>query len=301
MPKCDHAEDEMQQRSVIFCFLFPTDENPSESIEPAVGAFHHPTSWAIARSSPACLGLFTPCPDMGNESRLFDPLAYLRKIIPLVQAQMDLVFALGWIGDWHTVHRLLEKLHIVAVGSRHGHAQNYSASVAQETPFDSAFAAIGGIGTGFFFLPTAPWFGRHRHSASSSRSLSVRHTPSIPFARNARIHRPSPIPGNGHGPSNPGRCSSHPELSTDNLCAGQRRSRPYSPDQDAGGDRHQNGEYSCAQESVASSSPTAHQVAEIVIDCVDGSLLIPLVSSAVWLDKGYSDRFLISRGLTPSY
>jgi hypothetical protein len=77
----------VEHRQVGVGALLPADEDAAEAVEPGVGALDDPAAGAKAGLALDGLRLLAARADVGGEGELGGELAYLGKVVTLVQAE----------------------------------------------------------------------------------------------------------------------------------------------------------------------------------------------------------------------
>ena len=146
----------MEHGEVVFTFLFPSDEQPAEAVEPAVGALDHPAAGLDAVFALGG-GLLAAASDVGGKTQLVKEDAHGVGIVGLVHAH-PLGPILGGIGpfDGNAGEGRLDQGHIVPVGAGDGNAEGQAGGLGHQAAVDTLLVSIGWISTGFFPPPRAP-------------------------------------------------------------------------------------------------------------------------------------------------
>src|SRR4051812_29446357 len=106
----------MQHAEVVLDLLLPTDQNPAESIHPAVGPLYHPATGLEPRLPLQRLRLLASGPYMRREAELPNQLPGVVVVVTLVQTH-PLRLLLRRLGTLHrdALQRRLHQLLVVAV------------------------------------------------------------------------------------------------------------------------------------------------------------------------------------------
>ena len=140
----------MQKSDVVLGVLVPTHQDAPETVQPTVGAFHHPASGFEPSLPFDGLCLFASTADVGGEAELLQGAAHFSEVVTLVQAQP---LGMLWAGrrSWHrqAVHRNPHQLHVVAVGPIHCQSHRNALGFSQQAALDAPLASVGGVGAGF--------------------------------------------------------------------------------------------------------------------------------------------------------
>lgn len=140
----------MKHRDIVLAFLLPADQNPAESIEPAMCTLHHPAACSAPKIPFEFLRFLPPRLDVGDVPESLDQVAHLAIIVPLIQTKvLPVKRSWLWRNDRHAQERFFHQLHVMPIGTRHSDAQHLVGSVTQHTSFDAAFVAIRRVSAGF--------------------------------------------------------------------------------------------------------------------------------------------------------
>ena len=212
----------MNQGDVVCGLLFPPHQNAAVTVHPRMGAFHDPAT----RASPATAlpFFFAARADMRGVAKTASGEANGVGVVALVAAEV-LFTPSGWTRARHgnTGERGFDEFLVVDIGPGHGKADRHAASIGQDGPFDAQLAAIGGVFTGFFPRPAAPWSAPRRDIAIAKRCPVEHRNVEVPVSRACRTHRTASIPGSSDARCFPSRSSSAP-LSSGIPYAARRRS-----------------------------------------------------------------------------
>jgi len=147
----------MQQANVILRFLLPADENPPESVHPAMRPLDDPTARFETHTAFEFLGFFTPRSNVGDIPKLTGERADFVVVVTLVQAQpLRGVRLRPRPVDRNTLEGRPGELEIIAVRAVHGQADRYAGGFAQQAAFDAALGPVGRIRADFFPRPAGP-------------------------------------------------------------------------------------------------------------------------------------------------
>src|SRR6516225_9820693 len=136
----------MEHREVILWLLVPADQNASEPIHPAMGAFHDPATRLGASAALQLFHLLAARADMTGEAKLLNKGTHLVIVIAFVHAHSLRLFRRrsGPL-DGDTFESLLNHFHIVAVGSIHGDAHRYALGFDEHAPLDPSLGPVGRV------------------------------------------------------------------------------------------------------------------------------------------------------------
>lgn len=160
----------MQHRQIGVVTLFPANQNPTKSVQPAMGTLHDPASSLETSLLPDRSGFFATAADVRRKAKRLDQCSNLVVVIAFVQAH-SLRGALcrrrssGRKGFERRTHQL----HVMTVGSVDGHSQRNALGIGQQAALDALLAAIRRVGTRFFepargALVMAPSIASHDQS-----------------------------------------------------------------------------------------------------------------------------------------
>src|SRR3990172_8377102 len=139
--KGNPGASEMEHSDIVFNFLLPTDEQPTEAIHPRVSPLDNPSSRSIAWDVLFGRLLFAPTANVRRIAVAVHQLAHRRVVVPLIQTHVLRLFR-----RWRrTLHRYrldsgLGHLHIVTVGTVDGQANGHTMSLGQHRPLHSLLA-----------------------------------------------------------------------------------------------------------------------------------------------------------------
>ena len=185
----------MNDGSIVFRFLLPADENPSEPIHPTVRSLHHPAPRSMAGASASYRRLFPARGDVSDHSQRSHQFTHLFEVVPFVQTQvLRSVQRRSWFFHGNAFDRLSHQLEVVDVRSRHGQSHWNAVGFDQQAAFRAAFGSIRGIRAGFSPRPAVISSSPRPCSARTSPTPSVRHTPPTRFATTSQTPRPRAIP-----------------------------------------------------------------------------------------------------------
>ena len=144
----------MKKGDVVVGRLVPADQDAPESVQPTVSAFHHPAPGFESGLPFDGLSLFASTADVGGETELVHDAAHLVKVVAFIQAH---TLGLVWTGrrsrHGQAVHRGPHQFHVMTVGPVHRQTHRNALGFGQQATLDPAFAAVSGVGAGFFPPP----------------------------------------------------------------------------------------------------------------------------------------------------
>ncbi len=122
------AEGQVQHARVILRFLFPTNENATVSIHPAVCPFSYPAASLEPLGTSDQLRLLTARANMRREPEFHRQITHFVIVIPFVQTQVLRPVPRRWGSSYgDAFDRLPRELEVVDVRARHG--QSYRNTV----------------------------------------------------------------------------------------------------------------------------------------------------------------------------
>ena len=171
----------MKQGQIIFRFLFPTRQDASKPVHPAMRPFHNPATSFKSGLSFNRLRLFATSTDMCGITKFF----HLLRIVTLVQTHA-LRFSPGRLGanNWNTFYRRFNHFAIMAIGSIDRQSNRHTGCFGKQTAFNAFFGTISGVWACFFPRQAGPLSLLHPSTATTNLFLSTRHNPlnSLPRA-----------------------------------------------------------------------------------------------------------------------
>jgi len=208
----------MNQSKIVISLFLPTNEQSTEAIHPAMGAFHYPTSASVAWNPLLGTGLFSTSFDMGYIFPFRHQLTNLWIVITFVQAYvLRILIRYHWSLNCYRSQCRFHKLHIVTVSSINHHCQWNTMSFCQHTAFSTQLTTVSGITSGFFFHPMALWSLRHPWIAIPSPILLAHRISQDQLPKYDETHLLFATPESDHEP-----CLMHPNcveaLSIDSQC-----------------------------------------------------------------------------------
>jgi len=184
----------MNQSQVIFRFLFPSGQDTAESVHPAMGPLHHPTTRLEAGLSFDRLRFLAAGLDMGRITELSDQISHRVIIITFVQTHplWILFVGLGTL-DRNTLQRRLNQFAVMPIGAVNRQANGYATGFGQQTALNAFFGPIRRIRAGFFPRPAGLWSSRRPSTATTSRCLSIHRNLPKPFPTASKTPQPGSI------------------------------------------------------------------------------------------------------------
>src|ERR1051326_1568145 len=94
MSKSDVGTGQMQQAQIIERLLLPADQKPTETVEPAMGPLHDPTTRLVPGFLLNGRSLLSPRANVGGEAKLSQQSPHLIIVIASIQTHPLLLSAL---------------------------------------------------------------------------------------------------------------------------------------------------------------------------------------------------------------
>ena len=218
----------MKKAKIILRFLFPSYQYAPETIHPTMRPLGHPATGLEANLTLDRLGFFTPRANMSSICKLFDQGADLTRIIRLIQTHA-LRFLRRRLRTNHgnTLQCCFDHFTVMSIRPGNRQANRHTVGFRQQTALNAPFGPICRIGTGFFPRPAGLWSSRHPWTATTSQSLSPRHTRQAPSPRVSERRRLASIPESVNARCYSNKSPSRSERSIDSRFSIQRRCRPW--------------------------------------------------------------------------
>ena len=235
----------MKHGQVVFGLFGPANEQVPKAIEPGVGPLHDPASGFLAGFF--SLDFFPTGADVGRVAQVGQQFAHLFRSVACIQAQPLLPASrpVGLSGRFglgrHARQGARYQLHVVAVGPVKDQPHRDAPGLRQQAALDAAFAAVRGVGPGFFSRPAALCAASRRAPSTRNSTQSSRRSRPGPRPRAGQIHRLAPTAGTGCERYCLYTNLSHPALSIGSPCAIRRiwrlarRGPGYAADDSPGG------------------------------------------------------------------
>ena len=119
----DERESEFYHCHIVLQLLFPADEDSTETVHPAVGAFNDPPPCALS-GVPVRHGIFPPVANVRSISILPDKDVCGFVVVSLVQAKIVLLlWRRGRAKSDCVVQGIADELHVMYVCSGYGESQ----------------------------------------------------------------------------------------------------------------------------------------------------------------------------------
>ena len=249
----------MQHTCVVLRLLFPTNQDATESIHPAVCPFSHPPASLKPRGTPDQLRLLTARANMRREPEFPRQITHFGKVIPFVQTQVVRLVPRR-PGSFHgnALDRLSCKFEVVDVRARHGQSHGNAVRLGEQTSLGAGFGSIRRIWTGFSPRPAATWSSPRPCSAKTTSTPSVRRTLPIRLATVSKTRLPGSILETADAPSNSNKSPWRSTHSTGSRFGPRKESRPLRLDHPAGADPAPVGLCSHAPATTALQKPKTH-------------------------------------------
>lgn len=252
----------MKHCQIVFRNLLPTDQNPAESVHPAMGSLDNPP--ACFESSPARDGLdfLTASADVRRVSELPHQVPDLLVVIPFIQAKpLRGLPGRSGTSHWNALQGWLHQPHVVPIRALNCQSNGNPGSLTQQTSLDAVFGSVRRIWSGFFPRPTAPSSSRHPSTARPNQCPSTRHTRSARSPRVAQRPRLYATVETADGPWNCCISRSRSTRSTDSRCARRTLCRSWPAGREPGGGLQPKDLAPGVWATTARSVPTPHRVA----------------------------------------
>ncbi len=217
----------MEHSQVVIQSLLPSDKQPSEPVQPAVGALDYPTSRAVPRKGLYIYPLLSSAADVRCVSvSSHQPLDF-RKVIRFVHTQ---VLKLPRLGHWpirhHSFKCRLNQFHVVAVGSIRTHPYGNTLSFSQQAAFGSLLASVCRIRASTLTPQAEPWSWLHPSLATPNLGHALCRILLTRVAIESRRYQRLAKAETDHAQCSVPRIP-EAKLSTGSRCASRRRSHPY--------------------------------------------------------------------------
>lgn len=159
----------MQHGEIGVGTFFPTHQQATKSVEPAVGSLNDPAARLEAGISLDHLCLFPAHADVGGEAEGRHKFAYLIVIVPLIKTQpLRRTFRWTRTPNHDRFERLFDEFHVVPVGTIDHARDRDTAGFGEETSLDALLTPIRRVFACFFepasgALVMAPSIDNHLH------------------------------------------------------------------------------------------------------------------------------------------
>ncbi len=179
----------MQHGQVGVLAFFPAHQQPSKSVEPAVGALHNPARSAPCVSAQPILlsALASTRPLSARQAGLPEHQARtvpcILGVVAQVHAQARARLAFPRLFDGQVRQCLSHQRHIVPVGRRCHDRQRQARAIGQQTVLGTALSSVARLGVGFSPRPKAPWSSCHRAPATPNRCDATPRTAAGPASK----------------------------------------------------------------------------------------------------------------------
>ncbi len=255
--KCYPGTSKVQHSQIVVQTLLPTDEQASESIQPAMAALDHPTAGAVTWKGLLFLPLLASAADVRCVSVPSHQLLDFSKVIALVHTQPLRLCRPGNRTLCHYRFQCrLNHLHVVAVGSIHTHPYGNTVPLSQQAAFGTLLTPVCRVRASALTPRAEPLSWLHPLPATANLSLAPHRIQTTPAPTTPRRLRRLANAGTCHA-----QCSEHrtseATLSTGSRSAASRRSHPYTGGQVSTASRPS--DPPSPQAISAQSSPTEHR------------------------------------------
>src|SRR6266498_3011057 len=251
----------MQKGDVVLRLLVPTDQQPSKTVQPRVGAFHNPSARPLARLLSQLLRFFSSRLDVGGEAKFHQRLPHFVEVVALVQAHpLRLFFRRGGTLYHYALDGLSHQLHVVAVSSIYSYSHRHTMSFSQYATLHPALTPVSRIGAGFFPRPTVLWSSPRPCSTTPTLYLSVHRTAALPLPTASGTPLLLPTAESGHERWNERTGRSGRGQPIGSRYAARRIWHRHIGDQAREVCRHRNDGCFDARARAAQALPTTHQI-----------------------------------------
>ena len=184
----------MKHCHIIIRFLFPSDENTSEPIKPAMSAFNDPTSSLFTRFTLDISRFIASTPHMKRVLEFYGKFLYFITHVTCIKTEMLAMVRYNFrTRNWNTFQCRSNQLYVMPISSVYGETYWKSMLIGQYTAFNAELSAICWIFARLFFpqveissllhpsiaISSLFQFFRHRARALLSRALGKLQLPSI--------------------------------------------------------------------------------------------------------------------------
>ncbi len=179
----DQTTGKVQHGQIRIGALFPSDQQASIAVEPAMSPFDDPAPRPC--SVTLGLALIPTTSNPGHHPDLPDMLIDAATDIAPIQAQPRTRCGCRLVDD-DLRQPLFQQPAVMSVGAIDDQGQRQTVTVSEQAALDAPFAAVGRVGADFFPRPTGLSSSCHRAPASPSQSSRALRTPAVPLARSVR-------------------------------------------------------------------------------------------------------------------
>jgi len=185
----------MKQSQIIFRFLFPTRQDASKPVHPAMRPFHNPATSFETGLSFNGLCFFTSRTNMSGIAKLFYQISYLTRIITFIKAHA-LIFSLSWYRPFYrnTLYCCLYHFAIMPISTINRQANRYARCFSKQTAFNAFFSPIRRIWACFFPRQAGLLSWRHPSIAMTSQCLLTHHNLPMPLPKVSEKSQLVPTP-----------------------------------------------------------------------------------------------------------
>lgn len=132
------AQGEMQYRQIGVITLFPANQKPTKSLQPAMGTLHYPASSLETCLLPDRSGFFATTADVRRKAKRLDQCSNLVVVIAFIQAHS---LRSAFRGRRPSGRKGFEcwtcQLHVMTVGPVDGYGQRNAPGIAQKAALDT--------------------------------------------------------------------------------------------------------------------------------------------------------------------
>jgi len=246
----------MKQTQIILRFLFPSYQDATKPVHPAMRPLHNPAASLEACFTFDCLSFFTSGSNVGCITKLFHQISYFTGIISLIQRHTLWVLLCRFRTLYrNTLYRCRNHLAVMPICSINRQADRHTVGFRQQTSFNAFFSPIRRVWAGFFPRQAGLLSLRRPWTAKTSQYLSIhRSLPEIVPIVSERPRLWSTLE-NGCGLCYLNKYLFRSERSTDSRFAGQKRFHPWLCDLALEACHHRNDGYLDALATAAQFSP----------------------------------------------
>jgi hypothetical protein len=232
----------MKQGQIIFRFLFPTRQNATKPVHPAMGSLDDPASRFEASLLFNRLCFFTTRANMSCIAKFFHQVSYFSRIIPFIKTH-SLFFLFRRLRPFHrnTFYRCLCQFTIMSIRSVNCQANRDSKTFRQQAAFNAFFGSVRRVWAGFFPRQAGLLSWRRPSTAMTSQSLLAHHNLLMPWPTVSEKFQLGPIPEIVSAPYYLSKYLSRSMHSTGSRFAIRKKSHPWLCDPVLSAGRRQSG------------------------------------------------------------
>jgi len=213
----NEGETQMRHCQIVFATLFPANQYPAKTVQPAMSSLHHPTTCSKTNLFPQRLRLFTARTDMQRVMKFIcDPHHFVADVSGIQAQMLSMITPHLRPFDRNAVQCRFHQTTVMPVRSRDLDAEWNAFTIGQQTTFSACFSAICRIITDFFPRRAVLSSSLHPSPATSREFLFYYRTQ---LARSSTIVETNPpwsIPETASGRSSRSKFPSRRGLSIGN-------------------------------------------------------------------------------------